>query len=279
MKSIASHTRKRTVLLLLVAFCVPAASAYGAGADEQSIPNTGGWSLYFPVHMPGLELSQPVEDGPDVEIDASMTDLAKHANSFFALGLGYEFRAWDHAMWFDLNGWHGGYDMDMDDMDVDVPLPPALADQIDVNVDMTQRIVQGEFGVVLLDNWHRLDLGLTTGFRYYDQIIKVFGTLPVWNSDCGLIGCFEAQPFRQKEDTGWTELTLGLTGSYHWHERNVLTAAVSWGDDESTRIQLTNTLTFKESWFTSLGWRQDEFVNDGVEITESGLYVDIGKRF
>ncbi|WP_275400199.1 hypothetical protein [Seongchinamella sediminis] len=40
-----------------------------------------------------------------------------------------------------------------------------------------------------------------------------------------------------------------------------------------------NTFRFSNSWFTSLGWRRDEFVNDGAEIIEEGLYVEVGKRF
>ncbi len=277
MKLIASAKTISIALLLGLSSSIQSVLADAPETEAPFEPN--GWSLYFPVHMPGLELTQPVEGGPDVEVDASMVDLAKHANSFYALGFGYEWRAWDHSMWFDMTGWHGGYDMDMDDMDVDVPLPPVIGDQLDVNVDMKQRIVQAEVGMLVVEDWHRLDLGLTTGIRYYDQIIKVFGTIPIFNTGCGLIGCFEAQPFREKEETTWTEFTFGLMGNYHWHDRNVVTASISWGDDESIRMELLNTLTFKQSWFTSLGWRRDEFVNDGVEIIESGLYVDIGKRF
>ena len=264
--------------LLPALLAIPAAgevTAIDASAGE------AGWSVYFPVHMPGLELTQPVEDVVDVEIDADMIDLAKHANSFFALGVGYRFRALNRQMWLDLNGWHGGYDMDMDDItaETDVAPPPILEEFLDVNVDMQQRIVQGEWGAFLVEDWHRLDLGLITGFRYYDQTIKVFGEIPAWNSDCGLFGCFESQPFRAKEETSWTEFILGFTAAYQWHERNRVIAAFSWGHEESTRLQLINTFSFRESWFASLGWRRDEFVNDGVEIIESGLYFDIGKHF
>lgn len=249
--------------------------------DRGTANSESGWSLYFPVHMPGLELSQPVEGGPDVEIDADMIDLAQYANSFFALGVGYRFRALDRHMWLDLSGWHGGYEMGMDDITAytDVAPPPVLEEYLDVNVDMQQQIVQGEWGVLLLEDWQRLNLGLITGFRYYDQTIKVFGKVPVWNGDCGLFGCFEAQSFRSKEETSWAEFILGLSATYRWHERNTLAGSFSWGHDDSSRWQLTNTFSFRESWFASLGWRRDEFTNDGVEIIESGLYFDIGKHF
>ena len=266
--------------LALACTAVPA-----VGADPDLVANArhkpNGWSLYFPVHMPGLALDQTVAGGDNIEIDADMLNLAKHANSFFALGVRYDFRALERAMWLDLGGWQGGYDMGMDDLSADSGLapPPILKEFLDVNVDMHQRIVQGELGALFLEGWNGLDLGLIGGLRYYDQTIKVFGQIPIWNSDCGLIGCFEAQPFREKEDTSWTEFILGVTANYHWHDRNTLTGSFSWGHEDSSRLQLINTLTFKESWFTSLGWRRDEFVNDGVEIVESGLYFDIGKRF
>jgi len=263
-------------LLGLAAF--PAAGEKAAPGD---VSRHTGWSLYFPVHMPGLELSQSVEGGDDVDIDVDMVDLAKHANSFFALGFGYSWQAWGRHMWFDVNGWHGGYDMDMDDLtaDSEVAPPPIIKEQLDVNIDMKQRIVQAELGVLLLEGWNRIDLGLVSGLRYYDQTIKVFGTIPGWNSDCNLIGCFEAQPFREKEETSWTEFILGLSASYRWRHNNALIGSFSWGHEESSRLQVINTLTFRESWFTSLGWRRDEFVNDGVEIVESGMYFDIGKHF
>lgn len=240
-----------------------------------------GWSLYFPVHMPGLELSQSLEDGDSVDIDADMLDLAKHANSFFALGASYRFSGFGRSMWLDVNGWHGGYDMGMDDLSAESGLapPPILKEFLDVNVDMQQRIFHAEVGAWLVEDWNRFDLGVLGGVRHYDQTIKVFGTIPVFNSGCGLIGCFEAQPFREKEETSWTEAILGVTARYTWHERNALLAAVSWGHDDSLRWQLHNTFFFGERWFGSLGWRRDEFVNDGVEIIESGLYFDIGRAF
>ena len=255
--------------------------AVGEEARPGETSRHTGWSLYFPVHMPGLELSQPVEGGEDIEIEADMVDLAEHANSFFAVGFGYSFRGWDRHMWFDFNGWHGGYDMELGDLtvDSDVAPPSIIRDLLDVNVDMQQQIVQAEFGVLLLEDWNLIDLGLISGFRYYDQTIKVFGTIPRWNSDCGLIGCFEAKPFSEREETNWTEFILGLSASYHWSDNNALIGSFSWGHEESSRQQIINTLTFKESWFASLGWRRDEFVNDGIEIVESGLYFDIGKRF
>jgi hypothetical protein len=269
-------------LCLVFTLCLQCLSAWGEQEGvEFGAPHLG-WSLYFPVHMPGLELTQPVEDGEDIEIDADMVDLAEHANSFFALGVGYGFRAWnDHYMWFDLNGWHGGYQMEMDDLtaDSDVALPPILEEFLDVNVEMKQRIVQGEYGVLILEGWNRLDLGIFSGLRYYDQKIKVFGEIPAWNGECGLIGCFEALPFREKQESSWSEFILGLKLGYRWHKRNSLIGSFSWGHEESSRIQVINTLSFRESWFTSLGWRRDEFVNDGVEIVESGLYFEIGKRF
>ena len=255
--------------------------AVGREPGSGDLSRHTGWSLYFPVHMPGLEISQPLEGGDDINIDADMVDLAKHANSFFALGFGYSFRAWDRHLWFDLNGWHGGYDMDMDDLtaDSDVAPPPIIRELLDVNLDMQQRIVQAELGVLVLEDWNGIDLGLVSGLRYYDQTIKVFGTIPGWNSDCGLIGCFEAQPFREKEETSWTEFILGLSASYRWRDNNALIGSFSWGHEESSRLQVMNTLTFRESWFTSFGWRRDEFVNAGVEIVESGLYFDVGKQF
>jgi len=269
----------RSVFILGLVFT--ALPAIGAGPDPDSVSGPTGWSLYFPVHMPGLALDQSVDGGDDIEIDADMLDLAEHANSFFALGVRYDFRALGRTMWIDLNGWHGGYDMGMDDLsaDSDVAPPPILKEFLDVNVDMQQRIVQGEFGALFLEGWNGFDLGLIGGLRYYDQTIKVFGEIPFWNSDCGLIGCFEALPFREKKETSWTEFILGFTANYRWHERNALAGSLSWGHDDSSRFQLINTFTFKETWFTSLGWRRDEFVNDGVEIVESGLYFDIGKRF
>lgn len=267
--------KEKSGKLLLIASLLCSAGPAWPGTETDG---NAKWSLYFPVHMPGLELTEEIEDGPDVEIDADMLDLAKHANSFFALGFGYQFRFAGRAMWLDFNGWHGGYDMGMDDFDTDIDLPPLVGDLLDVNVDMKQRILQGEIGVLVVEDWHKLDLGLTTGLRYYDQTIKVFGTFPGWDSSCGLFGCFAAIPFSESEETSWTEFTLGLHARYHWHDKNVVIASWSWGHDESERMQLANTLTFKESWFTSLGWRRDEFINDGVKIVESGLYFDIGKR-
>lgn len=272
------HQLNRYFALLLIPTSLQAVADV---SEADTIPGATGWSLYFPVHMPGLELEQPVADGANIHIEADMLDLAKHANSFFALGMGYRFRALDRPMWFDLNGWHGGYDMDMDDITAETGIapPPVLKEYLDVNVDMRQRIVQGEWGVFLLEDWHRLSLGPIAGFRYYDQTIKVFGTIPAWNSDCGLFGCFEPEPFRSKEETSWTEFIVGLSATYQWHNNNTAAASVSWGQDDSIRWQVTNTISFRESWFASLGWRRDEFTNDGVEIIESGLYFDIGKNF
>lgn len=269
----------RSVFTLGLVFTV--LPAICAGQELDTAYGHTGWSLYFPVHMPGLGLDQTVADGDDIKIDADMLDLAKHANSFFALGVRYDFQALERTMWLDLNGWHGGYDLGIDDLsaDSDIAPPPILKEFLDVNVDMQQRIVQGEFGTLLLEGWNGLDLGLIGGLRHYDQTIKVFGKIPIWNSECGLIGCFEALPFREKEETNWTEFILGFTANYRWHDRNTLSGSFSWGHEESSRFQLVNTFTFKQTWFTSLGWRRDEFVNDGVEIVESGLYFDIGKRF
>ena len=265
------------IALALVLLAMPT----GASSDVDPASAYAGWSLYFPVHMPGLELEETLAGGDDIHIEADMLDLAEHANSFFALGVRYNFRAWGRQTWFDLNGWHGGYGMGMDDLtaDSDLAPPPVIRDFLDVNVDMQQRIVQGEAGMLLLENVNHFNLGLTSGLRHYDQTIKVFGEIPVWNSDCGLIGCFEALAFREKHETSWTEFILGLTASYSWHERNILLGSLSWGHEESTRFQLINTFSFKDSWFTSQGWRRDEFVNDGVKIIESGLYFDLGKRF
>ena len=267
--------------LVLVGLVVSGGAALGADASDGHRSQQAGWSLYFPVHMPGLELSQSVEGGEDIDIDADMLDLAEHANSFFALGAGYRFSGLGRAMWLDFNAWHGGYDMGMDDLTADsgVAPPPILKEFLDVNVDMQQRIMQAELGVWLLDDMQNLNVGLLGGARYYDQTIKVFGTIPVFNGDCGLIGCFEAQPFREKEETSWTEAILGLTANYRWHDRNSVRASVSWGHEDSVRWQVHNTFLFGQSWFSSLGWRRDEFVNDGVEIVESGLYFDIGKWF
>ncbi|PLW69333.1 hypothetical protein C0039_07305 [Pseudohalioglobus lutimaris] len=252
-----------------------------AEAERTHLSRQPGWSLYFPVHMPGLELSQALEGGGDISVDADMLDLAKHANSFFALGASYRFTALEQPMWLDINGWYGGYDMGMDDLTAHSGLapPPVLREFLDVNVDMRQRIIQGELGMWVVQDWHQIDLGLLAGVRQYDQTIKIFGTIPVFNSGCGLIGCFEAQPFREKEETSWAEAIFGLTANYRWQDSNALLASISWGHEESIRWQIHNTLFFGESWFGSLGWRRDEFVNDGVEIVESGLYVDVGKQF
>jgi hypothetical protein len=267
--------------LALAGLVVPGVAALDADASEGHRSQQAGWSLYFPVHMPGLELSQPLEGGDDIDIDADMLDLAEHANSFFALGAGYRFSGLGRAMWLDFNAWHGGYDMGMDDLTAKSGLapPPILKDFLDVNVDMQQRIMQAELGVWLLQDEGSLDLGVLGGARHYDQTIKVFGTIPFFNSECGLIGCFEALPFREKEDTSWTEAILGVIANYRWHDRNALRASASWGHEDSVRWQIHNTLFFGESWFSSLGWRRDEFVNDGVEIIESGLYFDVGRQF
>ncbi len=56
----------------------------GEGTDQADVSRHTGWSLYFPVHMPGLEISQSIEGGDDIDIEADMIDLAEHANSFFA---------------------------------------------------------------------------------------------------------------------------------------------------------------------------------------------------
>ena len=267
--------------LALVGLGMPGVVALGAASSEGHRSHKAGWSLYFPVHMPGLELSQSVEGGDNIDIDAGVLDLAEHANSFLALGAGYRFTGRGRALWWDINAWYGGYDMGMDDLtaDSDLAPPPILKEYLDVNVDMQQQIMQAELGMWLVEDSGPLDLGLLAGARHYDQTIKVFGTIPAFNSECGLIGCFEALPFREQEDTSWTEAILGLTANYRWHNRNALRASVSWGHENSERWQIHNTLFFGESWFGSLGWRRDEFVNDGVEIVESGLYFDIGKHF
>ena len=272
--------RQCLLIFALVGLVLPAMEVSSSDSGDAHWSHKQGWSLYFPVHMPGLELSQSLEDGEDIDIDADMLDLAKHANSFFALGATYRFTGLGHAMWLDFNGWHGGYDLGMDDLTAnsDLAPPPILEDFLDVNVDMQQRIMQAELGFWLVEGLRHFDLGLLGGARHYDQTIKVFGTIPKFNSDCGLIGCFEAQSFREKEETSWTEAIIGITANYRWHERNALRASVSWGHEDSVRWQIHNTLVFGESWFSSLGWRRDEFVNDGVEIIESGLYFDVGKQ-
>jgi hypothetical protein len=272
------QTRQICLAAAITTWMIP---VYGQAPEGHAQATSAAWSLYFPVHMPGLELSQPLEDGEVVEIDADVLDLAKHANSFFALGARYDFHAFDRTMWLDLHGWYGGYGLDMDDLTAksDITPPPVLNDLLDFNVDMQQAIVQGEWGVLPLEGWHKLDLGLTLGFRHYDQEIKVFGELPAWNPDCGLFGCFEAAPFRVKQASSWAEATLGILANYHWRPGSTLIGSYSRGSDESSRWQVINTFQFRNSWFASIGWRRDEFVNDGVEILEAGLYVDIGKRF
>jgi len=238
------------------------------------------WSVYFPVHMPGLELSVPQENGEDIHIKAGMRDLAKHANSFFAFGIRYDFRALNHQLWLDFNGWLGGYDLNQDDLIATLePPPPDGRDLVKVTVDMGQRIVQTEAGLWLLQDRSRFDLGLSTGFRYYDQEIRVSGELPVLTGECLLNDCIETQPFEQENNVSWAEVTLGLTAAYRWHPNNALVASVSYGHEGSSRIQLVNTWFFGQSWFSSLGWRRDEFESDGVDIVENGAYFDVGKRF
>jgi hypothetical protein len=266
--------------LMLISLCL----AFGVTAQEPeaaSGDDDQSWSLYFPVHMPGLEITQPVPGGEDVVVEADMVDLAKHANSFFALGVRYDFHAMNHPMWFDVNAWHGGYDMDMDDLTADIEaVPPSvIMDILDVNLDMTQRILQAEAGMLLLQDWHGLDLGVTTGLRYFYQEIELFGKLPVWNAGCSLIGCFEGESFKVGTRTEWTEVILGMSANYHWHPRNRLVMSFNYGHEGSSRFQLMNTYTFQNAWFSSLGWRRDEFENDGVDIIESGVYFDVGKRF
>ena len=63
------------------------------------------------------------------------------------------------------------------------------------------------------------------------------------------------------------------------HHRNALRASISWGHEDLVRWQIHNTFLFGQGWFSSLGWRRDELVSDGVEVVESGLYFDIGKWF
>ncbi|MEH6568503.1 MAG: hypothetical protein V7709_05480 [Halioglobus sp.] len=273
----------RRIYLIAVLFCVPlgaAAQDISSGNDSGS-SETGQWSLYFPVHMPGLEISQSVEGGDDVELKADILDLAQHANSFFALGARYEFSALNRMMWFDINGWYGGYDMDMHDLTAGIDaVPPAIVKELlDVNLEMKQAIIQGDAGVWLIQDWHKLDLGLTGGLRYYYQEIEVFGKSPMFVPDCGRFGCFEAMPFSEGETTHLTEITLGVVAKYQWHAKNALSASFSLGHEGSSRTQLINTLAFKQAWFFSLGWRRDEFENDGVNIIESGVYFDIGKTF
>ncbi|MEH6593795.1 MAG: hypothetical protein V7746_26245 [Halioglobus sp.] len=261
------------LMLLVPCLAFPLAAQEPAGDSS--------WALYLPVHMPGLELTQSIPGEKDVVVEADMVDLAEHANSFFALGVRYDFHAMNHPMWLDLNAWHGGYDMDMGDLDAGIEsVPPsAITDFLEVNVDMKQRIVQAEVGMLLLQDWNRLDLGVTTGLRYFYQKIELSGQLPVWNSDCGRFGCFEGRPFKENTRTEWVELLLGLAANYHWHPKNKLQMSLSYGHDGSSRFQFTNRYTFENAWFGSLGWRRDAFENDGVDIVESGVYFDVGKRF
>lgn len=269
------------VMLFLCCVGMGASAQDIAPADESSPSESGQWSLYFPVHMPGLELSQPVDDGDDIEVEADILDLAQHANQFFALGARYEFSAFERSVWLDINGWYGGYGMDMNDITagIDTIPPPILDELLDVNLDMKQAIVQAEAGIWLFQDRNKLDVGVTGGLRYYYQEIEVFGTVPVLVPDCGLLGCFEAMPFTAGETTHLTEVTIGAVARYHWHTRNTLNASFSIGHEGSNRVQLINTLAFKQTWFFSLGWRRDEFENDGVNIIESGVYFDIGKAF
>ena len=47
----------------------------GSDGGDAHWSHKQGWSLYFPVHMPGLELSQSLEDGEDIDIDETRCSL------------------------------------------------------------------------------------------------------------------------------------------------------------------------------------------------------------
>jgi hypothetical protein len=270
----------RVLPIYLLAILSPHSIA-AAETEPARKPNSESvtWSVYFPVHMPGLDLTVPEENGEELKISADVLDLAKQANSFFALGIRYDFHVLNRQLWLDFNGWHGGYDLGKDDLTAKLKPPPKDRDLVDITVDMVQRIAQAEAGVWLGHDWRKLDLGLFTGARYYDQEIKVSGDVAILSLQCRVTDCADRENFKQENNVSWAEAILGVSARYHWHGGSVLAFSFSYGHDGSSRIQGANTWTFAESWFGSLGWRRDAFESDGVDIVENGAYFDIGKRF
>lgn len=193
--SLASPKVQACLLAVLTALPVPLLKAQpNPGPDAGA--NT--WSVYFPVHMPGLELTVPEENGEELDISADVLDLAKQANSFIALGIRYDFHALNRQLWFDFNGWHGGYDLDKNDLTAKLKPPPKDRELVGLTVDMTQRIVQTEAGVWFRQEWHRLDLGLLAGARYYDQEIKIYGDVAVLSLECGAMTALKKRVSNRK---------------------------------------------------------------------------------
>lgn len=67
--------------------------------------------------------------------------------------------------------------------------------------------------------------------------------------------CTEKESFKQEDNVNWAEAIVGLSARYHWRAGSVLAVSFSYGHEGSSRIQGTNTWTFAEDWFGSLGWR------------------------